>query len=688
MIALGGSLAFGVLLSMPAIGIAWGSESGAPESLPAIQPLCDRCPTMVRIEGGDFLMGSPNDEPQSFENEGPQHPVSVRTFEISRTEITFDQWNFCVERGGCSHRPGDRGWGQGDRPVIDVHRADVQEYIDWFSEFTGDSYRLPSEAEWEYAARAGTTGRFNTGDCIDSGQANFKASQPAEGCAAGEYRRQTLPVGSFEPNAFGLFDMHGNVREWVADCWNERYEGASVSGEPWMSGDCSQGVVRGGAWVYTGDELRSAHRSRLRRQQRDNYTGFRIARSLGLWERCPLPEDLNASTLRIYFPLGSEFVALLPSALVEEDCVQRDLLRARLDDDNAAAVRAVLSESPMGPALIALVFSPWQAHTVVETMTRVRAVDSAALWELVIPEIFQLPDLDPADFPTLAGLAPSDPTLALAYLQNFARRTRGAVWFRASSDLIKEAPRVVVERDPDEAELEVDLAALEGWLDRQSSEFLDAFIARLDRENRAGLPALVSPESLTEEGYLRVYRSALEESVSVPENWRQHFLDNLSEWIVQALPAALTGPELWSETALRQLDSGGPNLALIAMILEQLPMDDLELAMERMAASSATGVQRMGLLIGLLRGPSADRLDRVLAEVMEAETLALVIRPQGFWGVLSAVVQDDPESSGLQSVLAASACEDIDVLMERFGRAYPEAAPPALLAARAEACAR
>ena len=163
-----------------------------------------------------------------MDKERPQRQVNVPAFALGQTAVTFDQWDACVADGGCTLSPGDGGWGRGDRPVINVSWDDAKEYVTWLSYRTGRQYRLPSESEWEweYATRAGTTDRFNTGDCISTELANFNGPGFAQGCTLGVLRARTLPVGSFAPNAFGLYDTHGNVWEWVQDCWNENYVGA------------------------------------------------------------------------------------------------------------------------------------------------------------------------------------------------------------------------------------------------------------------------------------------------------------------------------------------------------------------------------------------------------------------------------------------------------------------------------
>ncbi|AKS41448.1 SUMF1/EgtB/PvdO family nonheme iron enzyme [Wenzhouxiangella marina] len=254
---------------------------------PALQPGerfrdCEACPEMVVIPSGQFMMGSPAGEAQRDDDEGPQRQVRITAFALARTEVSFAQWDACVADGGCSHRPEDAGLGRGDRPVINVSWNDAQEYVSWLSRTTGEAYRLPSEAEWEYAARAGTTTRFHTGRCITTDQANFDGNYPAEACPGGQYRRRTVPVGSFGANGFGLHDMHGNVGEWTEDCWNESYRSAPADGSARMSGECGRAVLRGGSWLSFGRLLRSANRGWGTRANRFNYAGFRPARSVAL----------------------------------------------------------------------------------------------------------------------------------------------------------------------------------------------------------------------------------------------------------------------------------------------------------------------------------------------------------------------------------------------------------------------
>ena len=241
---------------------------------------CDVCPEMVVIPAGNFMMGSPASEQGRDDDEGPQHQVTIpRPFAAGKFEVTFDEWDACVRERGCTHNPGDQGWGRGKRPVIDVSWNDAKQYTKWLSAKTGKSYRLLTEAEWEYVARAGTTTPFNTGANINPTQAKYDTTQSYAGSVTGAFRRQTVTVGSFQPNAFGLYDVHGNVWEWTEDCVNENYQGAPNDGSAWTSGDCARRVLRGGSWINLPQDLRSAVRLRPSSSDRYNFFGFRVART-------------------------------------------------------------------------------------------------------------------------------------------------------------------------------------------------------------------------------------------------------------------------------------------------------------------------------------------------------------------------------------------------------------------------
>ena len=209
---------------------------------------CPDCPEMVVVPAGSFSMGSPSDEKERYDDEGPQHKVTIsKPFAVGKYVVTFDEWDACVSGGGCkgNHSPGDEGWGKGRRPVINVNWDDAQEYVKWLSQKTRTKYRLLSEAEWEYAARAGTRTRYFWGDSLGRNNAN------CDGCGGEWDNKKTAEVGQFQPNAFGLYDMAGNVWQRTDDCWNGNYNSAPEDGSAMKTGDCSQRVFRGGSWAYS-----------------------------------------------------------------------------------------------------------------------------------------------------------------------------------------------------------------------------------------------------------------------------------------------------------------------------------------------------------------------------------------------------------------------------------------------------
>ena len=232
------------------------------------------CPEMVVVPAGEFIMGSPANEKGRF-LESPQHTVAIaRPFAVSKFEVTFDEWDACVAYGDCEPRVSDGGWGRGRRPVINVTWDDAQRYVAWLSRMTGKPYRLLSEAEWEYAARAGSDKPYSWGDEIGKGSANCNV------CGSEWDNIQTAPVGSFATNQFGLHDMHGNVWEWVEDCFNSSYEGAPNDGSAWTAGsDCPRRTIRGGSWHYDPEGVRSASRRGVSVSRFDDL-GFRVGRTL------------------------------------------------------------------------------------------------------------------------------------------------------------------------------------------------------------------------------------------------------------------------------------------------------------------------------------------------------------------------------------------------------------------------
>ncbi len=242
---------------------AAGSEDGISAS--ATFQDCETCPVMTRLEGGVFVMGSPEGEPGRAAYEGPQRDVTVPSFAMSEGEVTFAQWDACLDGGGCrGHRPSDRGFGRGDQPAMSLSWNDAQAYVQWLSVETGRSYRLPTEAEWEYAARAGTETAYWFGAAASS---------------APDPRGRPHPVSALAANPFGLYAMSGNMREWVQDCYLNTYEGAPTDGSAVTQGDCSRRVIRDGAWSSPASQSRSANRARIGANTRDRTYGFRVATS-------------------------------------------------------------------------------------------------------------------------------------------------------------------------------------------------------------------------------------------------------------------------------------------------------------------------------------------------------------------------------------------------------------------------
>jgi formylglycine-generating enzyme required for sulfatase activity len=250
-------------------------------------------PEMVVVPAGKFIMGSPDDEPDRFESEGPQHEVTfAQPFAVGRHAVTRGE--FAAFVNATSRKTDDRwrnpGFKQDDsHPVVCVSWDDAEAYASWLAEVTGRPYRLLTEAEWEYVARAGTTTPFWWDSSITPAQANYDGNYVYEGGGSkGEYRRGTVPVGSFDPNPWGLYNVHGNVWEWCEDTWHDNYKGAPSDGSAWLpkrtgrrrSNQSSSRVVRGGAWDDDPRFLRAAYRYRYHTELRDDYCGFRLGRTL------------------------------------------------------------------------------------------------------------------------------------------------------------------------------------------------------------------------------------------------------------------------------------------------------------------------------------------------------------------------------------------------------------------------
>jgi formylglycine-generating enzyme required for sulfatase activity len=231
------------------------------------------CPVMIVVPAGKFIMGSPDHEPDRYATEGPLHEVTIAKFAVSKYEVTFDDWDACVSAAACPRVPDS--WGRGSMPVINVSWRDAKQYVGWLSQFTGKEYRLLTEAEWEYAARAGANTPYSWREDPATAGAN------CDGCGSYWDRKQTAPVGSFKPNAFGLFDMHGNVWEWVEDSWHDNYDGAPSDGSAWLQGgDPSYRVVRGGSWRNEREFVRAAVRFKRNVAVQFDTLGFRVARTI------------------------------------------------------------------------------------------------------------------------------------------------------------------------------------------------------------------------------------------------------------------------------------------------------------------------------------------------------------------------------------------------------------------------
>lgn len=247
------------------------------------------------IKSGSFTMGSPVSEPDRESDESPQRRVSIHSFWMGRYEITFSEYDaFCSATD--REKPDDEGWGRGDRPVINISWIDALEYCNWRSyvdgltpvytidrlrniftcDWSANGYRLPTEAEWEFACRSGTVTPFETGLQITTDQANFDGKCPYRASPVGVFREKTLPVGSFKPNQWGLYDLHGNVGEWCWDYWGT-YTGTSVT-DPYGAKNGQYRVSRGGSWYSKGKEIRSASRYKSAPGNTFDYIGFRLVR--------------------------------------------------------------------------------------------------------------------------------------------------------------------------------------------------------------------------------------------------------------------------------------------------------------------------------------------------------------------------------------------------------------------------
>lgn len=249
----------------------------APEPLPDKPPAkaasgeiqdCPTCPVLVSLPAGGFIMGSNTGDP----TEKPAHRVSIRSaFAIGKYEVTVDQWKVCVEAGGCPKLSDNN---PGNTPVRDVSWDDAQQYVKWLSSTTGKPYRLPTEAEWEYAARGGTSTRFWWGEQMRTGNANCKD------CGNPWSEDGPAAVGSFAANPYGLHDVNGSVWEWVSDCWHTSYRGAPSDERSRDAPSCRERVIRGGSWRDGASYMPSSTRFKYGASVRHSQNGFRVARDV------------------------------------------------------------------------------------------------------------------------------------------------------------------------------------------------------------------------------------------------------------------------------------------------------------------------------------------------------------------------------------------------------------------------
>ena len=260
---------------------------------------CPQCPELLVVPAGTYLMGKDG----GAKREGPAHRVTIGSaFAIGKYEATFDEWEVCIEEGGCKVMimgpaplgkrevsfaewkacltddqcqalPDDHKWGRGRHPVMNINFSEAEDFVRWLSRKTGHVYRLPTEAEWEYAARGGTSTAYSWGDEVGSDNANCRTCAPTKS-------HKTFPVGSYKPNPFGLYDVHGNVWEWVQDCWYPSHEGAPADGSARLADTCKYRTTRSGSWYYVSTNVRSTYRARFNPRAFSYGIGLRVLREL------------------------------------------------------------------------------------------------------------------------------------------------------------------------------------------------------------------------------------------------------------------------------------------------------------------------------------------------------------------------------------------------------------------------
>lgn len=291
------SISGGLLVAIILLAPNWAIAGDKKQVAGTVFRDCEQCPEMVVVPPGSFMMGSGENSSKVAKSllergwEAPVHKVTINyAFAVGRYPITFDEWDACVEDGGCNgytpnhigfRGPDEPGWSRGRHPVFRTSYFDAQNYLTWINAKTSGGYRLLSEAEWEYMARAGTKTVFNTGDTITQKQAKFLDKETRYPNKKGNWKVKTVPVGIFPPNAFGVYDVHGGVFERVQDCWHPSYTGAPSDGSAWTKdSECEERVIRGGGWNVKIGQLRIAGRNGYPSHLRTVSGGFRIAKSL------------------------------------------------------------------------------------------------------------------------------------------------------------------------------------------------------------------------------------------------------------------------------------------------------------------------------------------------------------------------------------------------------------------------
>lgn len=252
--------------------LIWSPQGSAQQHKPGVAfKDCKECPELMTVPAGSFIMGSNT----RHKYEKPPHKVTIsKAFAIGKYETTFDEWGACLKDGGCAHNPDDHKWGRGKRPVINITVTHVKGYLNWISKKTGHTYRLPSEAEWEYAAHAGTTTEYWWGNEMGKDNANCRH------CLTAGIPHETFPTGTYKANPFGLFDTSGNVWEWTLDCWNKSHVSAPTDGSPRLTGNCQKPVIKGGSWYYIPKNQRPAWRAKNDHRAKSYGIGFRVVREL------------------------------------------------------------------------------------------------------------------------------------------------------------------------------------------------------------------------------------------------------------------------------------------------------------------------------------------------------------------------------------------------------------------------